>query len=98
MKIILLLFLLALSGCVNVERLNEKLQEGNASYSLSVPTAAGRVEIRRVNPTIGFSASVTGSGVISSSPTNMPVTVQYHSLVPGPSMPAQATNQMLQRK
>lgn len=101
MKLIISISLLTICGCYSpsgIYMLNERLQDGNASYSLTVPTAAGRVEIRRVNPTIGFSASATGSGVISSSPTNMPITIQYHSLVPGPTMPAQATNQVLQPK
>lgn len=89
MKLITLVFVVAMlgCGCVNIERLNSKLQEGNSTYSLSVPTLCGRVLIHRANPTIGFSATANSNGVSQSSAPNIPISVQYHSLVATPTMP-----------
>lgn len=98
MKRLLLLCAVCLSGCVNVERLNveklaQQLSENNASFYLHVE--GGSVTIQRANPTIGFAATASSDSVTQSSPTNLPISIQYHSLVPGPTMPQQqpSTNQ-----
>jgi len=94
----LALGMILLSGCVNVESLNSKLQEGNSTYTLDVPAFGGRVRISRSNPTIGFTGQAGPNGVSHSSSTNLSLAIQYHSMVPTPTMPNQEPTNSIPKK
>lgn len=93
-----LLVLLALTGCSSLTKEQrfildaaKELRGNNASFYFEVHDKRGITKISFANPTIGFSSSAGPQFVTQNSPTNIPITIQYHSLVPAPTMP-QPTN------
>jgi len=76
----LLLLLTGCAGPAHVERISRQLSENNASWTYTRSGLFGSVNISRVNPLFGMSA--TAGDIKTIAPTNLALTVSYQVAVP----------------
>lgn len=94
---------LALSGCTSTAKVIKALEKDRASFKLRVTTIYGNIDIQRVNPGAGHSASLSPDGLMkvewlgnTNAPAPIPVAILPQGFAPfaTPATPSTITPEM----